>query len=278
LLRCDGKHVPTSRLPIPHFYEPCTISRAKQSSPRVKRADDLDRIPPSTVRSHADFRRSGHRRTRRASFLRRSSGQAPANADARLGAETDEHTRLYAAAEAVGQARGGKTRHARDTNWRDLIVDDRRLTGEYVAAAAGTRTDRRFHPDTREWFAVVEGEVKVEIEGQPAIAATRGSLVNIPRHTMYTIETVGEKPSLRFVVNVAKAKTLYPHNASIVGRSITLDDEAVTIVGVMPASFQFPYGAASILPGAAPEALSDLWTIARPPSHQEPASAMSSHG
>jgi quercetin dioxygenase-like cupin family protein len=103
-----------------------------------------------------------------------------------------------------------KARHQRDANWRELIVDDGRLTGEYVAAAAGTKTDRRFHPDTREWFAVVEGEVKVEIEGQPPITATRGSLVNIPRQTMYTVETIGEKPSLRFVVNVAKAKTLYP--------------------------------------------------------------------
>jgi quercetin dioxygenase-like cupin family protein len=107
-----------------------------------------------------------------------------------------------------------KARHARDTNWRELIVDDGRLTGEYVAAAAGTRTDRRFHPDTREWFAVVEGEVKVEIEGQQAITATRGSLVNIPRQTMYTIETIGDKPSVRFVVNVAKAKSLYPQDAT----------------------------------------------------------------
>jgi quercetin dioxygenase-like cupin family protein len=107
-----------------------------------------------------------------------------------------------------------KARHARDANWRELIVDDGRLTGEYVAAAAGNKTDRRFHPDTREWFAVVEGELKVEIEGQPAITATRGSLVNIPRQTIYTIETIGEKPSLRFVVNVAKAKTLYPQDAT----------------------------------------------------------------
>jgi len=54
-------------------------------------------------------------------------------------------------------------------------------------------------------------------------------------------------------------------NASIVGRSITLDDEPLTIVGVMPESFQFPYGAASILPGAASEVRSDLWTVASPP-------------
>ena len=83
-----------------------------------------------------------------------------------------------------------KARHTGEANWRELIVDDGRLTGEYIAAAPGTKTDMRFHPDTREWFAVVEGELKVEIEGQPAIAATRGSLVNIPRQTMYAVETV----------------------------------------------------------------------------------------
>ena len=69
------------------------------------------------------------------------------------------------------------------------------------------------HPDTREWFAVVEGEVKVEIEGQAPFTATRGSLVNIPRQTIYSLETIGDKPSLRFHVNVAKAKTLFPREA-----------------------------------------------------------------
>src|SRR5262245_40971858 len=103
-----------------------------------------------------------------------------------------------------------KARHSNGANWRELIVDDGRLTGEYISAAPGTKTERRMHPDTREWFAVVEGEVKVEIEGQPVIAARRGSLVNIPRQTLYTIETVGDRPSLRFAVNVAKAKVLYP--------------------------------------------------------------------
>jgi quercetin dioxygenase-like cupin family protein len=107
-----------------------------------------------------------------------------------------------------------KARHKGDANWRELIVDDGRLTGEYVAAAPGTKVGRRLHPDTREWFAIVEGDVKVEIEGQPAFTATRGSLVNIPRQTIYALETVGDKPSLRFVVNVARAKVLYPRDTA----------------------------------------------------------------
>jgi quercetin dioxygenase-like cupin family protein len=106
-----------------------------------------------------------------------------------------------------------KARHKGEAAWHERIVDDGRLTGDYEAAAPGTRVAKRFHPDTREWFGVVEGEVRVEIEGQPAFTATRGSLVNIPRQTIYSLETVGDAPSLRFAVNVAKAKTLFPRDA-----------------------------------------------------------------
>ena len=106
-----------------------------------------------------------------------------------------------------------KAAHKGEANWREVVVDDGRLTGEYVSAAPGTKVARRLHPDTREWFAVVEGEVRVEIEGQPPFTATRGSLVNIPRQTMYALETIGEKPSLRFLLNVSHAKTLFPRDA-----------------------------------------------------------------
>lgn len=103
-----------------------------------------------------------------------------------------------------------KAKHKGESTWRELLVDDGRLTAEYFSAAPGTKVTPRFHPDTREWFAVVEGEVRVEIEGQEPFTASRGSLVNIPRQTIYAIETLGSAPSLRFAVNVARAKTMYP--------------------------------------------------------------------
>jgi quercetin dioxygenase-like cupin family protein len=107
-----------------------------------------------------------------------------------------------------------KARHRSEANWREMIVDDGRLSGEYVAEPPGTKVARRLHPDTREWFAVVEGDVRVEIEGQAPFTATRGSLVNIPRQTIYALETIGDKPSLRFHVNVARAKTLFPRDGA----------------------------------------------------------------
>ena len=106
-----------------------------------------------------------------------------------------------------------KARHKGQPNWHEVVVDDGRLMAEYFSAAPGTRVAKRFHPDTREWFAIVEGEVRVEIEGQEPFTATRGELVNIPRQTIYSIETVGSAPSLRFALNVSGAKTMFTKEA-----------------------------------------------------------------
>jgi predicted permease len=46
---------------------------------------------------------------------------------------------------------------------------------------------------------------------------------------------------------------------SVIGRALVLEDQALTIVGVMPESFQFPYGAASLLQGVSSQARTDLW-------------------
>jgi quercetin dioxygenase-like cupin family protein len=103
-----------------------------------------------------------------------------------------------------------KAKHKGQADWREVVADDGRLSGAYVSAAPGKKTARLFHPDTREWFAVIEGDVRVEIEGQEAFTATRGSLINIPRQTIYTVETIGSGPSVRFTLNVSGAKSVYP--------------------------------------------------------------------
>jgi predicted permease len=47
--------------------------------------------------------------------------------------------------------------------------------------------------------------------------------------------------------------------AAAPGSVIVLDGEPFTVLGVMPASFQFPYAAASLLPGVAARSRTDVW-------------------
>lgn len=49
---------------------------------------------------------------------------------------------------------------------------------------------------------------------------------------------------------------------AIVGQKVTLDGRPFTIIGVMPARFQFPYNAASLMDGAMPESRTDVWVPA----------------
>lgn len=105
-----------------------------------------------------------------------------------------------------------KARHKGQSDWREVVVDDDHMHSEYVSSAPGAKVGRRFHPDTRAWWVVLEGQVKFEIEGQESFVATRGSMVQVPMQTIYSMETIGNQPSLRFETGIARAKTLYPQD------------------------------------------------------------------
>ena len=103
-----------------------------------------------------------------------------------------------------------KQQHKSEKEWRHVVVDDDHMKGEYISSQPGTKVSRRFHPDTREWWIVMDGQIRFEIEGQEPFVAMRGSMVQVPMQTIYAMETTGDKPSLRYQVNIARAKTLYP--------------------------------------------------------------------
>ncbi|HEX6464310.1 MAG TPA: ABC transporter permease, partial [Vicinamibacterales bacterium] len=48
-------------------------------------------------------------------------------------------------------------------------------------------------------------------------------------------------------------------SADVVGRTVTLDDRAYTVRGIMPDSFQFPYRAGALLEGPGAQQRTDLW-------------------
>jgi mannose-6-phosphate isomerase-like protein (cupin superfamily) len=106
-----------------------------------------------------------------------------------------------------------KAKHPGQASWTELVVNDDLLRGEYVFDAAGAKVSKRLHPDTLEFWIVLDGEIRFDIEGQQPFTAKKGGMVQVPMQTWYSMETVGGQPSLRWQLNVAGAHTLYAEQA-----------------------------------------------------------------
>ena len=100
--------------------------------------------------------------------------------------------------------------HQGQKSWKVAIVDDEFLHADYIQMGPGDKTPRRAHPDSREWWVIQDGAIRFTIDGVPPFVATKGFLVQVPYRTFYTMETVGDEPSLRFEVNIAGARMMYP--------------------------------------------------------------------
>jgi mannose-6-phosphate isomerase-like protein (cupin superfamily) len=105
-------------------------------------------------------------------------------------------------------------KHKGEPNWTESIVNDATLRADYISMAPGAKTPRRLHPDTRAWWIVQDGQIRFTIDGQEPFVATKGFLVQVPYRNVYSMETVGDTPSLRLEVNIGGATTMYPPTKS----------------------------------------------------------------
>ena len=103
-----------------------------------------------------------------------------------------------------------KQMHAGQTNWQEQIIKDPEQDATYNSAAPGTRFTARLHPDTPTVFVVVAGEMHFTVEGQQPVTASRGSIVNIMKTTIFSYEVAGNQNALWVEVNPTNYKTAYP--------------------------------------------------------------------
>jgi mannose-6-phosphate isomerase-like protein (cupin superfamily) len=101
-------------------------------------------------------------------------------------------------------------KHKEKADWVETVVDDDTLHADYISMAPGGKTPRRMNADTREWWVVQDGQIRFAIDGQEPFTASKGYIVQVPYRTMYTMETVGDRPSLRLEVNIGRARKMYP--------------------------------------------------------------------
>jgi len=100
--------------------------------------------------------------------------------------------------------------HKGQASWTEPIVRDQLFQADYISMAPGEKTLPCFVADTREWWIVQDGQIRFTIEGQEPFVAGKGYMVEVPYRNLYSMETVGDKPSLRFEVNIANATREYP--------------------------------------------------------------------
>ena len=96
--------------------------------------------------------------------------------------------------------------------------------------------------------ASVDGNLFATLDVQPALGRTFSA--DDPRNVV--------------VISRRLWQEYFGGDPSLPGRAVRLDGQIFTIIGVMPGAFQFPYSAASVLPGALPESRTDLWVPMEP--------------
>lgn len=104
-------------------------------------------------------------------------------------------------------------RHAGQKSWRERVVFTDRYDARWVQMAPGEKTRTQFYGDDRTVWVVWSGKIRFTIRGQAPFVASKGFLVQVPLRVPYSMETVGNAPSLRF--EVARNGTLpsYPFRA-----------------------------------------------------------------
>jgi mannose-6-phosphate isomerase-like protein (cupin superfamily) len=100
--------------------------------------------------------------------------------------------------------------HRGQSDWVQPLVRNQDQDADYISMAPGKKTTPQFYADDRMIFIVQSGAIRVTMEGSLPFTATKGFMVNVPARHIYSLETVGDVPSLRFEARQDGAPPLYP--------------------------------------------------------------------
>jgi mannose-6-phosphate isomerase-like protein (cupin superfamily) len=106
-------------------------------------------------------------------------------------------------------------RHGGEMDWSEPVADTPDFIARYVSMAAGKSTQSILYADDRAFWVVEAGQLRFRIEGQEPFVASKGFLVQVPARVAFSMETVGNEPSLRFEVHPAEAPIFPTHETPV---------------------------------------------------------------
>jgi mannose-6-phosphate isomerase-like protein (cupin superfamily) len=101
-------------------------------------------------------------------------------------------------------------KHKGQASWTEEVVQTERYDARWIQMAPGEKTRTQFWGDDRTCWVIWGGKIRFNIQGQEPFIATKGFLVQVPLRVPYSMETVGDEPSLRFEVTRGHTLPSYP--------------------------------------------------------------------
>jgi quercetin dioxygenase-like cupin family protein len=93
------------------------------------------------------------------------------------------------------------------------------LTDEVVATLIctphGNSSRRHSHPDNDEFWVVMGGELRWEIEGEEPMLARNGDIMLVPKGKAHNIVTVSEEPALRLAIGITDIPHVDPESGEV---------------------------------------------------------------
>jgi len=96
-------------------------------------------------------------------------------------------------------------------SWCHRIINTENNSATLISQLPGEGNRLHYHPDWNEWWYIVKGMWKWEIEGKTYIVK-KGDVVFIEKNKLHKITAIGDEPAVRLAVSRDLVPHVYPEN------------------------------------------------------------------
>lgn len=94
-------------------------------------------------------------------------------------------------------------------SWCQRIINTENNSATLICQLPGEGNRRHYHPNWNEWWYIVDGKWKWEIEGKEYIVK-KGDIVFIEKNKLHCITAIGDRPAIRLAVSRDLVPHIYP--------------------------------------------------------------------